>query len=77
MYNNDNDFELISATNIMEIPDDLYYKLLEEYDPDELQAYLNRDDELLGMDIETFVHLYRVDIYGLTNDEMDSGDNDW
>jgi hypothetical protein len=76
MYNNDNDFELISATNIMEIPDDLYNKLLEEYDPHELQAYLDRDDELYGMDIETFVHLYRVDSYGLTDDEMDSGDND-
>jgi hypothetical protein len=76
MYNDD-DFELTSATNIMDIPEDLYYKLLEEYDLNELQAYLKRDDELYGMDIETFVHLYRVDIYGLTNDEMDSGDNDW
>jgi len=60
----------------MEIPEDLYYKLLEEYDLDELEAYINRDDELYGVDIETFVNFDRIENYGLTDDEMDSGDDD-
>ena len=75
MYSDD-DFDLTTTTNIMEIPEDLYYKLLEEYDLDELEAYLNRNDELYDMDIATFVHLDRIDNYGLNDDEMDSGDND-
>ena len=76
MYDYDDDFDLKSATNIMDIPDELYDKLLEEYDLDELETYLGRDDELYGMDIETFVHLDRIDNYGLNDDEMDSGDDD-
>ena len=75
MYNDD-DFDLESATSIEEIPDDLYYALLAEYDLDELQAYLTRDDEFYSMDVGTFIHFYRVDSYGLTDEETDSGDQD-
>ena len=75
MYNDD-DFDLKTATNIMEIPEDLYYKLLEEYDVDEIEAYINRDDDLFSMDITTFVNLKRIEDYGLSDDEMESGHDD-
>ena len=63
MFYDDDDFCLRYARTIEEIPDDIYDKLMNEYDPDEFDAYINRDDELLGMDIDTFVNLYRIDVY--------------
>jgi hypothetical protein len=72
----DNDFNLKFSHTLDEIPESWYDKILEEYDLDELEAYINRDDELIGIDIESFVHMYRIDNYGLTDEEMDSGDDD-
>lgn len=74
--NDDDGFELKDTRTIEEIPDDEWDKLMREYDPDEIESYLKRDNELRSMDIETFVHFDRIENYGLTDDEMDSGDQD-
>ena len=72
----DSDFDLHDARTIEDIPDEIYYRLLDTYDMRELESYLKRDSDLASMEISEFVHLYRIDTYGLTTDEMDSGDED-
>lgn len=36
----------------------------------------NRDDELHDMSLEDYDEIRRVEDYGMTDEEMDSGDND-
>lgn len=74
MYFDNDDFDIKHITSIEQIPEQVYCKLMEEYDDEELEAYIARDWDLISMDIATFSELYRIDSYGLTDEEMDTGD---
>lgn len=77
MYRDDDiGFDIKYVTSFEQIPEQVYCKLLEDYSDDEIEAYLARDWDLLNMGLADFVECYRSDNYGLTNEEMDSGDQD-
>ena len=65
----EDDFDLKDPYSIHDMPEELYYELLEEYSIEELESYLSRDIEARGMDIEDFIRQERADDYGWTDED--------
>jgi len=76
-YNSEDEYDNENEINYSDLTDEQYGELEREYGGDVVDAFIEQlhDDECTT-DIDEFDHWFRIENYGLTDDQMDSGDDD-